>query len=77
MARTADGASGSPVFGQTGQVTQDEPCSQKGKRIKSVDMDTGGQGAGIGIPAACGWHSGLDISTKIKDNYVKNATFEN
>ena len=66
MARTADGASGSPVFGQTGQVTQDEPCSQKGKRIKSVDMDTGGQGAGIGI----------DISGKTADICVKNPIFE-
>jgi len=66
MIRATVGASGSPVFGQTGQVTQDEPCSQKGKRIKSGTVGTGGQGAGIGI----------DISGKTADFCVKNPIFE-
>ena len=50
-----------------GQVTEEEPCSQKGKRIKME----------IGAPAPCDGESGIDISTKIKEFCVKNPIFEN
>ena len=66
MVRTAGGAPGSPVFGQTGQVTQEERCSQKGKRIKYGSIDTDAWGGGIGI----------DISGKTADICVKNPIFE-
>ena len=65
--QTAGGASGSPVFSGQGQVTEEEPCSQKGKRIRME----------IGTSAACGGESGFDISTKSKVFCVKNAIFEN
>ena len=61
---------GRPVprsLGDGGQVTEEEPCSQKGKRIKME----------IGAPAACDGESGIDISTKFKEFCVKNAIFEN
>jgi hypothetical protein len=66
MIRTADGAPGSPVSLMTGQVTEEEPCSQKGKRIKF----------GIGLPRLPRAEMTIFFYAKNPDFCVKRVIFD-